>query len=176
MQIPDVVRIYYFEDFAGRKPAERIEGRRPPANLKARLGMLEFRDIRRGIAEGAEDLARYFSRDAVEAPKDLHMRFARIAYAMYLLDTLDRVLRMARQDSYLLSEFESARKAVRELLDEGYFRKSADQIISSYERLAEPLERCVNLCGMELLLPEQAVESFKLRLADMIDAVNGHCV
>lgn len=176
MQIPDVARIYYFKDFAEKGPAKRIEGRRPPANLKARIGMLEFRDIRRGIAEGAEDLARYFSRDAVEKPKDLDIRFARIAYAMYLLDTLDRVLRIARQDSYLLSEFETARKAVRELLDEGYFRKSAGQIIAGYERLAEPLGKCANLCGMELLLPEDATESFKLRLADMIDAVNGRCV
>jgi len=154
----------------GKAPAKP----RPLAVVRVHEAMLEFRDIREGIRSQTESLSKYYRVRAPPRPDDFDLRIARVLYAMYLLDTLENALHVIdkRDWTNLLSSFESASRTVRELLDAGYFSKTTEQIIAGYYRLEGPLRACASRCGIEVLMPEPAAESFKMKLAYMIDEIN----
>jgi hypothetical protein len=105
----------------------------------------------------------------------MDLRIARVSLAVYLLDTLDRMIRVAdsKKSENIYTSFESARKAVWEFLDDAYFSKDAQAILSAYQKCEAPLLSCASKCGIQVLEPEPAVESAKMKVADMIDNING---
>jgi hypothetical protein len=137
--------------------------------------MLQFRQLRERIRKQADDLSVFYRVRAPPKPADFDLRIARVSLAIYLLDTLERMLRIAdsKKSENVYSSFESARKAVAEFLDESYFSKDAEAVLSSYSKCEAPLLSCASKCGVRVLEPEPAVESAKMKVADMIDNING---
>ncbi len=177
-QIIPVGRVLFIEEFKRGAPEEKKNGRdfrKHPAAVRAHEGMLEFGPLRESIREHTKDLSRYYNVRAPPKPADFDLRIARISLAIYLLDTLEKMLEHAdaRKTESIYSGFESARKAVLDFLAEGYFAKSAEEILRNYPKCEQALLPAASRCGVQVLEPEHAVESTKMKVADMIDEING---
>lgn len=170
-------RVLFIEEFRRGAPEEKKERafRKHPAAVRAHEAMLEFGALRESIREHTKDLSRFYNVRAPPKPADFDLRIARISLAVYLLDTLGKMLEHAdaRKTESLYSGFESARKAVLEFLADGYFAKSAEEILRSYPKCEQALVPAASRCGVQVLEPEHAVESAKMKVAEMIDEING---
>jgi hypothetical protein len=168
-----VGRIFYLDEFRQGGPRERQGAKARGGFAKARQGMLEFKPLRDRLRDEAKALSYFFrGRGLKERPDDFELRLARVCLAMYLIETIDRMAPMADRKQNLQNSFESARKALRELLDDSYFSASSEQIMGEYSKREPAFRHCASRCGISLLEPEPAVEATKMRLAGMIDDIN----
>src|SRR4030095_11567854 len=135
--------------------------------------MLEFRAVRDIIRAQAKEMSLFYIPPG-RKPEDIDLRVARVSVAIYLLDTLDRMLKIAdsRKAEHIYSSVESAMKAVKTFLSPEYFSRSADEIMSSYSSCEPSLKSCAARCGVAVLDLEPAVEGTKTNLASMIDEIN----
>ena len=171
-------KVLFIEEFQ-RGAHEEHKGRdfrKRPAAVRAHEGMLEFAPIRENIREQAKALSVFYRVRAPPKPKDFDLRLARVSLAIYIIDTLDKILKHAdaSDTDSLYTSFDSARKAARTFLDDAYFSKNADEILSCYGRCEATLVQVGSKCGVQVLDPEPAVESTKMRVAEMIDQINGY--
>src|SRR5271157_3250823 len=156
MPITFVARIYTFEkpaDHGHAKTRAFPRNHLSDAGVSVRLGMLEFRDVRQGIQAETEILAKPFCTQPVVYPEGFQMRATRISFASYLLDTLEKMIKVAetRRNENLLGRVETLRISVRKLLDKGYFEKGAEQIKAEYSAFEPALLECASHCGIKIL-------------------------
>jgi hypothetical protein len=142
--------------------------------MRAHALMQDFKDMRDQIQEKVREFSVYFRVRAPYFPNDYKLSFSRVAYAMYLLDTLEQALHAIdrKGGESLVPSFESAARAVRRLFTPDYFSISGDQLVSSHHVLEGPLSACMSKIGVSVLLPEPAVESKAAELGRMIDDFN----
>lgn len=145
------------------------------ADIQARLGMTEFRDFREMLREETVVLSRPFRGYPLEYPPGFQMRATRVSFANYLLDTLGKMLEIAskRHNDTLLRQFDGARAQIKNLLDERYLTKSADEIKAAYLDFERAFTDCASRCGISVLEPEQAVVAYNKRLAMEVNRING---
>ena len=165
-------KIIHFDEFrAGASEQRALRVRRSFAN--ARGGMLEFKHQRDRIRDEAKALSSFFREEGEQRrPEDFDLRVSRVCLAMYLVEALDRMATVADSKHDLQNAFESARKALRELLGDSYFSLGEEALVYEYSKCEPAIRHCASRCGIRLLDPEPAVEATKMRLAEMIDEIN----
>ncbi|MFN7991176.1 MAG: hypothetical protein U0R44_03380 [Candidatus Micrarchaeia archaeon] len=147
------------------RPAQR--------RTSAHAGMLEFISVREGIQSQTRELSSFYGPRPAPKPRDIDLRIARICFATYLLETLETMLHIADRRSSLLPSFETARKAVREILPDHFFTLTGHQVTRNFLEHEEPLRSSAARFGIDLLMPEPAVERYQPKLASEINRMYG---
>ena len=169
-----MAKIVDLDDYRRNASADAL-GTSPRRAFCSRKGMRELLEVRERIRAEAESLTGYYQEPRPKRDDEFDMRIARASYAIYLLETIERMLHVVdkRGEPSLAASFQSAIKAVKEFLKEPYFQKSVQGILDAFGKMDGPLGACAERCGVMLHLPEQAVEQCKMKFADMIDAALG---
>lgn len=151
---------------------EKDRSRAPSASkLDARRYMWQFSSVRQSMQDEMEDIVRSLCKGI--APDDLDLRIARIALAMYLMDTCQDMLNAAieKGNTSMVSVFHTAFEATRKILSDDYFTKGKKRIINDFLDGELPIKACAECAGMSLLSMESAVARYKMRVADELDAI-----
>ncbi len=125
-------------------------------------GVWDSARIRDSIRAELADLAGYFKREG-HAPPDMSLRVGRIALALYFTETLEAMAQaVAKNKSAILtSQFDVARRAISRILDDSFFTKGSDRIISEYLDAEVAFTACARSCGIALLSLEDASAAYK---------------
>lgn len=142
---------------------------------EALSGMWNFSATRERIPEQIAELCVYF-RSRRPGPEDhgMNLRIMRISLALYLLDKAGEISKkfVASENlgTNITSLFTAARKGVERLLDERYFSKSRDDILSGYLEAEPALASIAGVLGVQLPCLGDAVAEYKGRVADLAEA------
>ena len=138
-------------------------------------GMWNFSATRERIPEQVAELCVYFrtKRPGLE-DHGMNLRIMRISLALYLLDKTgelsQKFVAADNRGTKITALFTTARKAVERLLDERYFSKSQDEILTGYLEAEPALASIASVLGAQLPCLMDAVAEYKNRVADMAEA------
>lgn len=134
-------------------------------------GMWNFAAIRKEMKAEAESLAEYFKTDD-PIPPDYIPRIARLSICMYLLDKMQELSEVAGKErkTSIVAMFDVARRGVQNLLSESFFSKDPERIKDDYLEAETALSICASSCSVRLLSLEEAVRTYKLKAAQMVEA------
>jgi hypothetical protein len=159
---------------AGHQSAQAARrGPKPTlANILARSSMTDFIDVRQNIRDEVADLSVYFRLTAPKKPIDFDIKVSRVSYALYLLDNLERSLRLAGNDKEDLGRFKAAKDAVTWFLSDPYFKKTPDEFLDAFYVVEAPITECFSKCGLKALDPDKAVAIWNHTLVAMVETYN----
>ncbi len=138
-------------------------------------------ELRQRLGREIDDFAHFYAKGGAESQHEmvfsLDLRYARIGFAMYVMETMEKTMQLsaALDDPAFSGALDCVVREASELFDDSYFSKTAKSILDDYERFEAPFKAMLAACGLgdQALEPSEAGTLKAPEVARLINERNG---